>query len=68
MSATEATAEIFVTAFKALKPKERDAVWRKLVEGRALAEDLSDALELEARRGQSTELLGEVLKQLKIRV
>ncbi len=31
MSATEATAEIFVTAFKALKRKEREAVLQKLV-------------------------------------
>src|SRR4051812_36354893 len=66
MSATEATAEIFVTAFKALKPKQREAVWHKMVSDRKLAEDLADTLDLEARRGQPTEALGDVLKKLKI--
>jgi hypothetical protein len=50
MSATEATAEIFVTAFKALKPKQREAVLQKLVADAELAEDLADTLALEARR------------------
>ena len=68
MSATEATAEIFVTAFKALKPKERQAVWQKLVSDRKLAEDLTDTLALESRRRQSAEPLRAVLEELKIRV
>jgi hypothetical protein len=66
MSATEATAEIFVTAFKALGPKEREAVWHKLVTDTRLAEDLSDTLALEARRGQQTQPLRAVLKGLKL--
>ena len=68
MSATEATAEIFVTAFKALKPKEREAVWQKLVMDTKLAEDLADTLALEARRQQRREPFRDVLKALKIRV
>ncbi len=47
MSATEATAEIFVTA---LKRKEREAVLQKLVTDAEMAEDLTDTLALEARR------------------
>ena len=68
MSATEATAEIFVTAFKALKPREREAVWQKLVRDTKLAEDLADTLALEARRRQRRVPFRDVLKTLKIRV
>jgi hypothetical protein len=68
MSATEATAEIFVTAFKALTSSERNAVWQKLVTDKKLAEDLADTLALEARRRQPAEPLRDVLKALKIRV
>ena len=68
MSATEATAEIFVTAFKALKRKEREAVLQKLVADADLADDLADSLALEARRNQPRTPLREVLKDLRIRV
>jgi hypothetical protein len=68
MSATEATAEIFVTAFKALKSREREAVWQKLVADTKLAEDLADTLALEGRRRQPRESFRDVLKTLKIRV
>ena len=68
MSATEATAEVFVTAFKALKPREREAVLTKLVADTKLAEDLADTLALEARRHQPRQPLRGVLKELKIRV
>ncbi len=68
MSATEATAEIFVTAFKALKRKERDAVLQKLVTDAELAEDLAGSLALEARRNQPHTPLRDVLKDLRIRV
>jgi len=68
MSATEATAEIFVTALKALKPKEREAVWQKLVADPKLGEDLADSLALEARRRQPRESFRDVVKALKIRV
>jgi len=68
MSATEATAEIFVRAFKALKPRERDAVLEKIVADRGLAEDLADALLLEKRRRQPRQRFRDVLKELKISV
>ena len=67
MSATEATAEVFVTAFKALKRKEREAVLQKLVADAELADDLTDTLALEARRHQAHEPLREVLRGLRIR-
>jgi hypothetical protein len=62
MSATEATAEIFVTAFKALKRKEREAVLQKLVADAELADDLADRLALEAVRHQSHGPLRDVLR------
>lgn len=65
MSATEATAEIFPTALKALKRKEREAVWQKLVAGAELA-DLGDALALEARRHQPHMPLRDARKDLRI--
>lgn len=64
MSATEATSEVFVTAFKALKRKQREAVLQKLVADADLAEDLADSLALEARRHQSHARLRDVLKDL----
>jgi hypothetical protein len=66
MSATEATAEIFVTAFKALKPKQREAVLQKLVADAEVAEDLADTLALESRRRQPRTPLRDVLKDLRI--
>jgi hypothetical protein len=68
MSATEATAEVFVTAFKALKRREREAVLERLVSDSKLAEDLADTLALEARRHQPRQPLRDALKELKVRV
>jgi hypothetical protein len=68
MSGAEATAEIFVRAFKALKPRERDAVLERIVADRTLAEDLADTLELEKTREQPREKFRVVLKELNIRV
>jgi hypothetical protein len=68
MSGPEATAEIFVTAFKALTRHERDAVLARIVGDSKLAEDLADTLALEKRRSQKSEPFRDVLKELKIRV
>jgi hypothetical protein len=68
MSATEATAEVFVTAFKALKPRQREAVLEKLLADAELAQDVADTLALEARRNQAHQPLRAVLKDLGIRV
>ena len=68
MSVTEATAEVFVTAFKALKRREREAVLQKLLADAELADDLADTLVLEARRRQPRVPLRDVLKDLRIRV
>jgi hypothetical protein len=68
MSSSEATAEVFVMAFKALKPKERDAVLKRMIKDSELAEDLADTLLLEKRRRQPRERFSDVLKELKISV
>lgn len=67
VSPTETTTEIFVTAFKALKRKQREAVLQKLVEDVEVADDLADTLALEARRRQPHTPLRDVLKDLRIR-
>ena len=68
MSAAEATAEVFVLAFKALKPREREAVLERIVADAELAEDLADTLLLDKRRRQPRERFRDVLKELKIPV
>lgn len=67
MSAAEATAEIFVTAFKSLKRREREAVLTRMITDTELSEDLADTLALEARRHQPRQSFRDVLKELKIR-
>ena len=67
MSATEATAEVFVTAFKSLKPRQREAVLERMLSDTALAEDIADTLALEARRHQPRQPFRQVLKELNLR-
>ena len=64
MSATEATAEVFVTAFKSLKRREREAVLGRILADEKLAEDLADTLALESRRQQPRQSFRQVLKEL----
>jgi len=68
MSATEATAEVFVTAFKSLKRREREAVLEKLLLDKELFEDVTDTLALEARRAQARQPFRQALRDLDIRV
>jgi hypothetical protein len=67
MSATEATAEIFVTAFKSLKRRECEAILEHLLADEELSEDLADTLNLEARRHQPRESFRKTLMELKVR-
>ena len=54
MSAAEATAEVFVTAFKALKPRQREAVLERMLadDKLNLSATMKDSLVLETRRHQ----------------
>ena len=67
MSGTQATAEVFVKAFRSLKRREREAIFERLLEDEELAEDLADTLELEARRHQPRESFRKTLKELNTR-
>ena len=66
MSATEATAEVFVTAFKALRPRAREAVLERMLADKDISDDMADTLALEARRHQPRQPFRQVLKELKI--
>lgn len=47
MKTTEATAEVFFTAFKALKTQEKEAFLEKVINDRELREDLIDIVLIE---------------------
>lgn len=64
MTKTEATAEVFWTAFKALPRKEQDAIVIRLAEDISLREDLVDiAIALE-RKDEPARPLADVLKEI----
>jgi uncharacterized protein YbaA (DUF1428 family) len=68
MSTSQATAEVFVTAFRSLNRRERDAVMERMLADEELREDLVDTLALEARRHEPRSPFRQVLKDLKIDV
>jgi hypothetical protein len=61
MTTTEATAEVFWTAFRALPKKEREAVIEKLLSDKDFMEDLIDMVILEQRQKESSRSLDEYL-------
>jgi DNA-directed RNA polymerase specialized sigma24 family protein len=67
MSATEATAEIFVTAFKSLKPRQREAVLERMLQDEDISADIADTLTLESRRHQPRQPFRQVMKELGIK-
>lgn len=54
MTQPQATAEVFYTAFQALKKSEREAFINKLLEDEKLAEDLRYAAIIEKRKTEMT--------------
>ena len=61
MTQPQATAEVFYTAFQALKKSEREAFINKLLEDEKLAEDLRYAIVIEKRRKEPTVSLDDYL-------
>ena len=61
MTTTEATAEIFWTAFRALSRKEREAVVEKLLSDKEFMEDLIDIVIIEQRKEEPSRPLEEYL-------
>ena len=67
MSEAQATAEVFVTATKSLKRREREVVFERLLADEELSEDFADSAILETRRRQPHRPFRQVLKKLNIR-
>ena len=67
MSAAEATAEVFVTAFKSLKPRQREAVLERMLEDEDISSNIADTLKLEARRHQPRQPFRQAMKELGIK-
>lgn len=63
MTATEATAEIFWIAFRALPKKEKDAVIEKFLEEQEFLEDLIDLAIIEQRKTEPSRSLDEYLAE-----
>ena len=54
MTAVEARAEIFITAFRSLSKGEKEAVIRKLLNDKHFMQDLMDAAVIQERLKQSS--------------
>lgn len=63
MTTTEATAEIFWTAFRALSKKERAAIVERLLRDEEFMEDLIDIVILEERQNEPSRSLDEYLTE-----
>ena len=64
MSTAQATADVFWTAFMAMRAEERRAFLERLIGDPRLREDLLDAAVIEERRGEPTRPLEEVLAEI----
>ncbi|MEI6078273.1 MAG: hypothetical protein WCS94_22025 [Verrucomicrobiota bacterium] len=67
MSAIEATAVVFYTACKSLKPRQREAVLERMVADEGISADIADTLELEARGNQPRQSFRQTMKELEIK-
>ena len=65
MTQTQATAEVFWTAFRALKKKDRNAVMNRLIQDEELREDLRYSIIIEERKNEPRISLEEYLSQRK---
>jgi len=62
MTKTQATAEIFWTAFQVLPRKEQEAVLHRILKDKSLREDLIDLAIIESRRAEPARPLRDILK------
>jgi hypothetical protein len=65
MSTIEATSEVFMTAFRALPKKTREAVVCKMLSDKEFLEDLIDTVIIEQRRKEPSRSLDEYLRDRK---
>ncbi|MBI4619868.1 MAG: hypothetical protein HY739_06875 [Desulfobacterales bacterium] len=61
MNTVEATSEVFLTAFRALPKKAREAVVEKMLSDEEFLEDLVDTVIIEQRRKEPSRNLDEYL-------
>jgi hypothetical protein len=61
MSASEATAEVFWTAFRSLPKKGQEAVMSRFLKDKQLREDIIDIATIEQRRREPGRSLGSYL-------
>jgi hypothetical protein len=61
MTNVEATSEVFLTAFRALPKKAREAVVEKMLSDKEFMEDLLDTVIIEQRRKEPSRDLDEYL-------
>jgi hypothetical protein len=61
MATVDATSEVFMTAFRALPKKTREAVIEKMLSDKELREDLMDAAIIKQRRKEPSRSLNEYL-------
>ena len=61
MTSIEATSEVFLTAFRALPKKAREAVVEKMLSDEEFLEDLVDTVIIEQRRKEPSRNLDEYL-------
>ncbi len=61
MTSTEATVEVFWTAFSGLKKTQKDEFVKKMLSDKELLEDLTDLLILRQRRNEQSISLDEYL-------
>ena len=65
MTAAQATAEVFWTAFKALPKREREAIVKKMLDDKEFIEDLKDAFVIALRINEPSRHLNEYLADRK---
>jgi len=63
MTQTEATAEVFWTAFNSLPAEEKRAVLQRIIRNESLRRDLMDLALIEERRSEPARPLLEYLKE-----
>ncbi len=63
ISAAEATAEVFFTAFNALSKKEKQAFISRLLQHKEFSEDLADAAIMDNRRNEPSRSLDAYLEE-----
>jgi hypothetical protein len=67
MTKTQAMAEVFWTAFEALRPVDKQAVLRRMLQDEALRQDLLDLATIASRVSEPARPLSKYLERLRQR-